>query len=60
MNEAPEDLHHWLDQLRMLATETTDPLAERLVWDMIAELEGRLRADLLQSKRVDSDDADRS
>ena len=30
MNEAPEDLHHRLDQLRLLATETTDPLAERL------------------------------
>jgi hypothetical protein len=35
MNEAPEDLHHRLDQLRLLATETTDPLAERLVRDMI-------------------------
>ena len=39
MNEAPEDLHHRLDQLRLLATETTDPLAERLVRDLIAELE---------------------
>ena len=43
MNEAPEDLHHRLDQLRLLAAETTDPLAERLVRDMIAELEDRLR-----------------
>ena len=49
MNEAPEDLHHRLDQLRLLATETTDPLAERLVGDLIAELEDRLRAD---SKRA--------
>jgi hypothetical protein len=49
MNEAPEDLHHRLDQLRLLATETTDPLAERLVRDLIAELEDRLRAD---SKRA--------
>ena len=48
MNEAPEDLHHRLDQLRLLATETTDPLAERLVRDMIAELEDRLAADLSQ------------
>ena len=38
MNEAPEDLHHRLDQLRLLATETTDPLAERLVRAMIAEV----------------------
>ena len=45
MNEAPEDLHYRLDQLRLLATETSDPLAERLVRDMIAELEDRLRAD---------------
>jgi hypothetical protein len=50
MNEAPEDLHHRLDQLRLLATETTDPLAERLVRDMIAELEDRLTADLSQPK----------
>jgi hypothetical protein len=29
MNQAPEDLHHRLDQLRVqLATETTDPIAE--------------------------------
>ena len=60
MNEAPEDIHHRLDQLRLLATETTDPLAERLVRDMIAELEDRLRAGLLQPKRAAADDADRS
>jgi hypothetical protein len=52
MNEAPADLHHRLDQLRLLAMETTDPLAERLVRDMIAELEDRLRADVSQSKRA--------
>ena len=60
MNEAPEDLHHRLDQLRLLATETTDPLAERLVRDMIAELENQLAADLSQPKRAAADDADRS
>ena len=49
MNEAPEDLHHRLDQLRLLVTETTDPLAERLVRELIAELEEQLRAD---SKRA--------
>jgi hypothetical protein len=38
MSEAPEDLHHRLDQLRLLASETDDPLAERLVRDMIVEL----------------------
>ena len=31
--------------LRLLAMETADPLAKRLVRDMIAELEDRLRAD---------------
>ena len=60
MNEAPEDLHHRLDQLRLLATETTDPLAQRLGRDMIAELGDRLRADLSQFKRAAADDADRS
>ena len=55
MNEAPEDLHHRLDQLRPLATETTDPLAERLVQDMIAELENQLAADLSQPKRAAAD-----
>jgi hypothetical protein len=60
MNEAPEDLHHRLDQLRLLATETTDPLAERLVRDMIAELEDQLTADLSQPKRAVPDHNDRS
>ena len=60
MNEAPEDLHQLLDQLRLVATETADPLAERLVRDMIVELEGQLRADLSQPKRAAADDADRS
>jgi hypothetical protein len=54
MNEA-QDLHHRLDQLRLLATETTDPLAERLVRDMIAELEDRLTADLSQPKGAAAD-----
>ena len=60
MNEAPDDLHHRLVQLLLLATETTDPLAERLVRDMIIELENRLTADLSQPKRAAADDADRS
>jgi hypothetical protein len=55
MNEAPEDLHHRLHQLRLLATETTDPLAERLVRDMIAELEDQPTADLSQPKRAAAD-----
>jgi hypothetical protein len=42
MDLAPEDLHYRLDQLRLLATETNDPLAERLVRDLIVELEDRL------------------
>jgi SpoVK/Ycf46/Vps4 family AAA+-type ATPase len=45
-----EDLRHRLDQLRLLASETDDPLAERLVRDMIAELEDRLMAE--SSKRA--------
>jgi hypothetical protein len=45
MNETSEDLHHRVDQLRLLAMETTDPLAERLVRDIIAKLEDQLRAD---------------
>jgi hypothetical protein len=45
MSEPPEYLHHRLNQLRLLATDTTDPLAERLVRAMIAELEDRLTAD---------------
>ena len=43
MDPTPEELHHRLDQLRFLATETDDPLAERLVRNLIVELEGRLR-----------------
>ena len=58
MNEAPEYLRYRLDQLRLLATETNDPLAERLVRDMIAELEDRL-ADVSQLKRA-ADHGDRS
>jgi hypothetical protein len=46
MSEAPEDLHHRLDQLRLLASETDDPLAERLVRDMISELESLLTDNL--------------
>jgi hypothetical protein len=41
----PEDLHNRLDQLRLLATETDDPLAERLLRDLIVEIEDQLRAD---------------
>jgi hypothetical protein len=40
-----EHLHHRLDQLRFLATQTDDPLAERLVRDLIVELEDRLTAE---------------
>jgi hypothetical protein len=39
-----EDLHHRLHQLRLLEIETNDPLAERLVRDLIVELEDRLTA----------------
>jgi hypothetical protein len=45
MNLTPEDLHHRLDQLRFLATQTDDPLAEQLVRDLIVELEDRLTPD---------------
>ncbi len=38
MNVTPEDLHHRLDQLRFLATQTDDPLAERLVRDLSSNL----------------------
>jgi hypothetical protein len=55
MSEARADLHHRLDQLRLLATETTDPLAERLVRDLIAELEDRLTSDLSHPKRAAPD-----
>ena len=44
MDLVPEDLRHRLHQLRFLATETDDPLAERLVQDLIVELEDRLTA----------------
>jgi hypothetical protein len=44
MDLAPDDLHHRLDQLRLLEAETTDPLAERLVQDLIVELEDELAA----------------
>jgi hypothetical protein len=44
MNPTAEDIHHRLDQLRLLASETDDPLAERLVRDLIVELEDMLRA----------------
>jgi hypothetical protein len=40
-----EDLRYRLDQLRRLATETDDPLAEQLVRGLIAELEDRLTAE---------------
>jgi hypothetical protein len=49
MDEAPENLDHRLDQLRLLAAETTDPLAEWLVRDLIAELEDQLT---VESKRA--------
>ncbi len=44
MNPTAEDLHHRLDQLQLLASETDDPLAERLVRDLIVELEDMLSA----------------
>jgi hypothetical protein len=44
MNPTAEDLHHRIDQLRLLASETDDPLAGRLVRDLIVELEDMLRA----------------
>ena len=45
MDLAPEDLRHRLHQLQFLATETDDPLAERLIQDLIVELEDRLTAE---------------
>ena len=42
MNPTAEDIHHRLDQLRLLASETDDLLAERLVRDLIVELEDML------------------
>jgi len=44
MDLAPDDLHHRLEQLRFLAAETTDSLAERLVQDLIVELEDEFAA----------------
>src|SRR5450432_2093572 len=44
MNPTAEDIHHRLDQLRLIASETNDPLAERLVLDLIVELEDMPRA----------------
>jgi hypothetical protein len=43
-----------------LATETTDPVAERLMRAMIAELEDRLMADSSHSKSATVNDADQS
>ena len=50
MDQVQEDLHHQLDQLHVLAAEINDPLAERLVRDLIVELEGRLMAEALNAK----------
>ncbi len=47
--QVQEDLHHRLHQLRFLASETDDPLAERLVRDLIVELEDRLMAEALNA-----------
>jgi hypothetical protein len=47
MEQVQEDLHHRLHQLRFLASETDDPLAERLVRDLIVELEDQLLAEAL-------------
>jgi hypothetical protein len=44
MDQVQEDLHHRLDQLRVLAAETNDPLAERLARDLIVEFEDGLMA----------------
>ena len=49
MDLTPEDLHYRLDQLRFLASETDDPLAARLVQDLIVELEDRLTAEALSA-----------
>jgi SpoVK/Ycf46/Vps4 family AAA+-type ATPase len=47
-----EDLHHRLDQLRFLATQTDDPLADRLVRDLIVELEDRLTANRIRASEA--------
>ena len=44
MNPTAEDIRHRLDQLLLLASETDDPLAERLVRDLIVEIEDMLAA----------------
>ena len=54
MDLAPEDLRHRLHQLQFLATETDDPLAERLIQDLIVELEDRLTAEPSPSERRSS------
>lgn len=42
VTDQSERLRRQLEQLRFLAVETTDPLANRLVGDLIAELEETL------------------
>jgi hypothetical protein len=49
MDQVQEDLHHRLHQLRFLASEADDLLAERLVRDLIVELEDRLMAEALNA-----------
>ena len=49
MDQVQEDLRHRLHQLRFLASETDDPLAERLVRDLIVELEDGLMAEALNA-----------
>ncbi len=59
MDQVQEDLHHRLHQLRFLASETDDPLAERLVRDLIVELEDRLMAEALNVPASPPDQAGR-
>jgi len=47
MTEQLEKLQHQLDQLRFLAADTTDPLALRLIADVIAELVEELTKEAL-------------
>jgi hypothetical protein len=51
MDRTLEDLHHRLHQLRVLETETDDPLAERLVRTLIVELEDLLTRRLVAAKK---------
>jgi hypothetical protein len=44
MDATPEKLRHQLEQLRFLAGETTDPLAQRLMRDIIVQVENQLTA----------------